>query len=312
MTEVNLVQAPLVIHNLHGPDPSATNRHKTILAFLKAADGGLGGFNELRTADRTFIRNEAAARKMRIFIAGEDGMVWDPTKFSNGKARIKKIMTGGHVGADGVATAKKGDDDRRVGPNRYGIYLPLRVIALGLDIEFDVTHTMARSFTKNKWRLPLFKRSIVSLGAGVQEEEGIMVGDMNSPAYINLPGVADVPVPTPPSMGRARYDQILKWGKHILVSSVRSVNTPSDHHMIVATVTFYRSAKSPQPPTTKPTSPHATKPTLPKPGNSGVSWRKYGSPVAHPWAKRSASWKKRHRTTWAKIVKWQAAYRRRL
>lgn len=235
------VQAPIVVHNLHGgPEKDKKRRRRTIRMFLHAAKHGVGGFNELAKRDRRYIKAEAAKRGLRIFIYGDNGVVWDPALLEARKPRIKKIMTGGHVGADGVATAKKGDDDRRVGPNRYAIYIPFKVIAHGLTFEFVVTHAMAKSFTTARWRIRLFRKSIRSLADDIRKASGLLVGDLNSKEYVNLPDVLDVPVHTPPTFGKSRYDQILRWGPDIAVSKVNAVETPSDHDMLVGTVTFYR------------------------------------------------------------------------
>lgn len=305
MSLVNLINTPVVIHNLHGPDSSVDRRHRTIFSFLKAVEGGLGGFNELNSSDLAYLRDEATRLGLKVFRHGEDGVVWDPSIFTAGTARVKKIMTGGFVGADGIHTAYAGDDDRRVGPNRYAIYIPFEIKAVALKFEFVVTHTVAKAFTTEVWRLGLFRRSIASLGAGIQLDDGILVGDMNKPTAINLPHLMEVPVKTPASMGNAHYDQILRWGSHISVRNVSAVNTPSDHHMIVATASFYRAGVVSVPST-------VPKVVLPKPGDSNVDWLKQGAPVRHPWAERSPRWKRRHKRLWARILKWQTAYRRRL
>lgn len=303
-----LIQTKLVVHNLHGPDSNQKRRRDTIVAFLNAVEGGIGGFNEFSTRDLAYFTAEVAKRKMKFHRAGLNGIVWNPSVYKVGKPRLKKIMTGGHVGADGVHTAKPGDDDRRVGPNRYGIYYPCEVIVFGLEFEFDVTHTMARAFTAHKWRIPLFRRSINALGDGVIEDDGIMVGDFNTNPSINLPGVEDVNVPAPADMGRQHYTKIIRWGKHIAISNVKDVNTPSDHDMLVAVVTFYKEPRTnlsaPSDPGPKP----AVGSSLPKPGDSRVNWKKYGAPVSHPWA----SLKRRRKRLRARITKWRAAYRRRL
>lgn len=324
-TVPRLVQMPIVVHNLHGPDKNKDRRHKTIRQFLDEAKGGIGGFNELNTGDRAYIKAEAAKRGLNVLIHSYNGMVWDPTKIQTAtKPRLKRIMVGGYVGADGVATPRKGDDDRRVGPNRYAIYMPCEVIGLGIRFEFDVTHLMAKWTTTAKWRAKLAAKSIVSFGAGVYSKNGVAVGDMNTDDYIDLPGVDDIPVKTPDTFGRRKYDQILRWGAHIYIHAVRAINTPSDHHMLKGTITFYRDPEvkvpggmvnpEPRPSTPKP-EPTPTKPKpaikLPKPGDSKANWKKQGAPVAHPWASRNKSWIRRHKRVWAEIGRWQAAYLRR-
>lgn len=307
------VQAPLVVHNLHGPQKNPKIRHATIESFLKAAKGGFGGFNELNPKDKRVIETRAAVYGLKIYIFGLNGAVWDPKVATAGKPRVKKIMQGGHVGADGVATPKKGDDDRRVGPSRFGIYITFTMVAFDLEWEFDVTHLVARWQTVARWRVNIANRSIVSLAQGVVDDDGILVGDMNSRFHINLPGLNEIPVKSAATMGKAIYDQVLKWGKHIYVSPMRAVNTGSDHHMLVGMITFYREARANFPASTPPARPvpKPANPTkLPKPGTPKVNWKKYGSPVAHPWANRSARFKRR--PLWTRIVKWQTAYRKRL
>lgn len=236
----NHVQLKFAVHNLHGVDRNRKRRRKTIRMFLNACSGGFGGFNELGRADHRYIKREARRRHLRIFIHGEDGAVWHPAALHVGKPRVKKIMTGGHVGADGVHTPQPGDDDRRVGPNRYAIYLPCVVTALNLHWELVVTHTMAKSFTSLRWRIPLFRKSIRRLAHGVHSSDGIMIGDMNSKAYIDLPDVLDVPVITPPSFSGKHYDQIIRWGLNINVIAVADESTPSDHDMITGIAVFHQ------------------------------------------------------------------------
>lgn len=314
MSPAALVNTPIVLHNLHGPDKNVGHRHNTITAFLNAVKGGIGGFNELNAKDAAWFRDEVAERRLRFYRHGQIGAVWDPTVFAlAGKPRVRKIMQGGHVGADGT---RQGPDNRRVGPNRYGVYVPLTVIVVDFDFEFDVTHLMARSFTAHRWRIPLFRRSVNELADGVLSENGILVGDMNSPRALNLPGVADVAVRAPATMGRQHYDQILRWGQHIFVHGVKAVNTPSDHHMLKGLITFYRDPQDHliAPPTTP--TPNAPRPSgsLPKPGTSGVRWRRYGAPVRHPWAKKykTKRFKRRRPRLSRRIERWKAAYRRRL
>lgn len=305
------LQFPIAVHNLFGPNKNKSLRRQTITKFLDAAKGGVGGANELAVVDRSFFRAEASKRGLRSFIYVTLAVVWDPKVAMADKPRLKKVMQGGYVGADGVATSKKGDDDRRVGPNRYAIYLPLDFPEVDLfgDFELDVTHLVAKWTTTHKWRAALARRSIYSLADGVVSPNGLMVGDMNTNTYVNLPGVADVPVKTPPTHGPRKYDQILRWGQHVYVSQVKDVPTPSDHDMVVGLVTIYRAPKAnlSAPATSKP---KAAK--LPRPGDSKTNWRKHGAPVKHPWAKRSPRWIRRNKNLWARIIRWQKAYKRRL
>lgn len=241
---VKLVQAPLAVHNLHGgPEKSRWRRRRTIRNFLKASEGGLGSFNELNPRDRTYLKHKAACRGMMVFIHKSNGAVWDPELIKVKKKRVRKIMTGGHVGADGVATPRSGDDDRRVGPNRYALYLACQVLSIDLEFEWVITHLMARSFTSARWRQPLFRQSVASLAEGVRKPNGLLVGDMNSPDYIKLPDILETPEPTPPTFGRKRYDQILRWGPHIDVVNVTEVRTKSDHDMLTGIVKFHRNPR---------------------------------------------------------------------
>lgn len=314
MAVVNMVQSPFAVHNLHGPDKNVGRRHTSIEMFLNRAKGGIGGFNELNSKDRSFLKDEAAKRRLNVQIVGANGVVWDPSVHRVGKPRVRKIMQGGHVGADGVATPKKGDDDRRVGPSRYGLYFPVYTYAVALEWEFDVTHTMARAFTLHKWRIPLYRKSIRSLADGVLEPNGLMTGDFNTNPPVDLPGVNEVNVPVPPDMGKQHYTKVMRWGQHIHVGKVYEQNTPSDHDLLYAKLTFYRIAqdKLQAPAQPKPVKPAKAKPKLPQPGDGTVKWRKYGAPVAHPWMERPTKWKRRHKKLWIRIGKWQAAYLRRL
>lgn len=308
MTDSILVQVPLVVHNLHGPDKNVDRRKRIITGFLNYAKGGIGGFNELNSKDYSFLVTEAKKRGLAVARYGQDGAVYNASVFAGAHLRVKKIMTGGHVGADGVATPNNPhDDDRRVGPNRYCLYFDFKIPAISFEGEFDVIHPVARAFTVNKWRLALFKRSIKEAASGVLHANGLIVGDTNSPPFIDLPGVAETPVPRAKTKEMGNYDQVLKWGNKVAVTGLHSVNDESDHPILLGTVTFYRNAPAGSPDLVKPAAPK-----LPQPGAAGVNWKKYGAPVAHPWAKRNATWERRHKALWAKITKWQTAYRRRL
>jgi hypothetical protein len=304
---MDMLRIPLAVHNLHGPDPSTGRRRVSIREFLQKSHAGVGGFNELKKGDRSFFKAEAAKQGLRVYIAGFDGVVWDPSKLKAGRPRRRKIMQGGYVGLDEVATPKKGDDDRRLGPSAYAIYMPFTVNDFPLEFEFVVTHLMSMAFTRAKWRQPLFYRSVHRLADGVLDPNGLLVGDMNSIDYIDLPGVRDSPVPVPSDMGKKRYTQIIYWGNRLSVSKIQDINTPSDHDLLVGTLTlFEKLSASPKP--VKPSQPQSN---LPKPGTK-AQWRKYGAPVRHPWVKRSNQWRRRHSRLWARIVKWRAAYYRRL
>jgi hypothetical protein len=232
---------PIAVHNLHGgPEKIRWKRRRTIRSFLRSSEGGMGGFNELNPSDRGYLRREAASRGLKTFIHRSNGAVWDPEKIQIQKKRVRKIMTGGLVGADGESTPQHGDDDRRVGPNRYALYLSCKILAIELEFDWVITHLMARSFTKHRWRIPLFRRSVVSLADGIERPDGILQGDMNSKEYIKLPDVLETPEPTPPTFGNKRYDQFIRWGPHIDIVSISEVKTKSDHHMLTGIVKFYR------------------------------------------------------------------------
>jgi hypothetical protein len=238
---VNLVHAPIAVHNLHGgPEKSRWRRRRTIRTFLKASEGGLGSFNELNPADRMYLRQKAACRGLQTFIHKSNGAVWDPELIQVQKKRVRRIMRGGHVGADGVPTRRRGDDDRRVGPNRYALYLSCKILPIDFEFEWVITHLMARSFTKHRWRIPLFRKSVRELTEGIRRPNGILVGDMNSISYLKLPDVLETPERTPETFGNKRYDQILRWGPHIDVIRISEVRTKSDHDMLTGIVKFYR------------------------------------------------------------------------
>ena len=235
------MQMVLTLHNLHGGgEPNRDRRKKIIIEFLNATRGGMGGFNELNRAERKFFKSEAKHRGLKTFIYHQDGAVWDPNRIKVRKKRVKKIMTGGFVGADGVSTARRGDDDRRVGPNRYAIYFDC-FSGNAVEFEFVVTHLMAKSFTQHTWRVRLLHRSIKSLSSGIRKKRGVLVGDMNSKEYIDLPGVKDTPEKTPPTHGPRRYDQMVRWGEGIDVVQIEGEETPSDHDMVKGILKLWRS-----------------------------------------------------------------------
>lgn len=237
----DMIEAPFAFHNLHGGgEKNRGTRKRIIVSFLNSAKGGLGGFNELHPRDRLYMRRQAKARGLKVRFFGKNGAVWNPELLKLNDKRVKKIMTGGHVGADGVATARLGDDDRRVGPNRYALYLDFTVMVVGLNFEYVVTHLVAKSFTQHVWRRLIWRKSVRSLAAGTRQKDGVLSGDMNSPDYIDLPDRLEVPVKTPPTHGRRRYDQILRWGPHIDFEGMEVANTPSDHHKIVGRIKFFR------------------------------------------------------------------------
>lgn len=239
----NVEQAVLVGHNLHGGGEKDRNVRRLIIdKFLNASAGGLGGFNELHRGDRRYLKKQAKRRKMKVFYAGKDGAVWDASKFRLRKKRVKKIMTGGYVGADGSSTARRGDDDRRVGPNRYCIYLEM-LSPNSVIFEFDITHLIAKSFTSYPWRRFLFRSSVKSLASGIRAKNGVLFGDMNSKDYIDLPGIKETVEKTPPTLGKQRYDQFIHWGKQVEIAKVKDVETPSDHDMLLSIVKFYQSPR---------------------------------------------------------------------
>jgi hypothetical protein len=271
--------------------------------FLRRATGGIGGFQELNPRDRDYLKSEAGRVGLRVYIYGTNGIVWAPRVLTCNRITPRRIMVGGNVGADGVATARRGDDDRRVGPHRYCLYGDFSPVSVpSWDFEFDNLHAMARTFTAHRWRLPLYLRSIRNAAEGVRLGDGLMVGDFNDPRYRDLPGVPDRAVVTPVTFGRnARYDQAREWGRvNVVDGSVRVERTGSDHLLLYGEVDLMTSEK-PSPPPVR----------LPRPGDSRVAWRKHGAPVRHPWAKRSARWVRRNRKTWARILRWRKAYLRR-
>lgn len=237
----NMIQAPFALHNLHGgAEKNRKVRKRIIDKFLNASRRGVAGFNELHPMDRVYMRVQARKRGLKVRIRGKNGAVWSPQLLHLNKLRVKTIMKGGHVGADGRSTARVGDDDRRVGPDRKALYFDFTSLVIGLEFEFIVTHLMAKSFTQHKWRRPLFRKSVRSLADGIRKKDGVLVGDMNSPDYINLPDVLDRPIRTGPTHGKRRYDQVLTWGAHIEFEGLEVVDTPSDHDMIRGVIKLFR------------------------------------------------------------------------
>jgi len=237
----DLVQMPLAVHNLHGgAEKNKDRRERIIDRFLNASHQGIGGCNELNRHDRKYFKSKAGKLGLRYKIQDNNAAVWDSKLIKVNKTRVRKIMSGGYVGADGVATARVGDDDRRVGPNRYALYLTCTVRANNLDFELVITHLMAKSFTQHRWRIPLLRKSVKKLSAGIKSKNGLLVGDMNSKEYIDLPDVLDVAEKTPPTHGNRRYDQIIRWGPQIDVVKVHDTSTASDHDMLLGIVKFYK------------------------------------------------------------------------
>lgn len=315
MTEY--LRVPWATHNVHGPDKNAEHRRKALRQWLNAIKGGYGGINELSSRDYAYLKHEAAIRGLDVHIYGQNAIGWAPHVIHMTDVRSRKIMTGGNVGADGVATSKKGDDDRRVGPSRYCMYGQCTPVAFRFEHEVDEIHTMARAFTKHRWRIPLFRRAMKKVGAGITRKHGIIGGDVNTNDYdeFNLTGVDEHVVKTPGTFGHNRYDQIRVWGS-LRVTNVREEATPSDHDMVKATVLIpipdgtvpVEPDEPGTPPAPHPKPKPKPKPFGPKPGAGHVNWRKYGAPVRHPWATRSARWKRRHKRLQRRIVAWKADY----
>ena len=298
---IDSLTIPVVTHNLHGPDKNPDRRHTTIRKFLDMSRGGLGGFNELNPKDRAYLKSEAAKRDLNVYIGGLNGIVWAPAVVKKRKIRLKKIMTGGHVGADGVATPQKGDDDRRVGPSRFAAYGEFELVMGSDPFEFDVTHLMARAFTAHRWRIPLWRRSVVSLADGVQCNRGVMIGDMNTNNGVDLAGIPDRAVNIPATMGHQHYDQMREWG-NLNVHSTVTFEDPSDHKGVRGLLTIpvnHDGSAIPSDP---------AKPSKPAPKPRTV--KRLPKPVRHPWAKRSRRWKLRHPVKWRKIVAWRKQNRR--
>lgn len=223
--------------NVHAPG-STTARRKTIKLATDVAD--VVTFNEA-------IRSHDLIRAVPGFDAVyPDGFAanlvtaWRRDRFRLVDADQVKVMDGGHVGADGT---RKGPDNRRTGPDRYAAWVVLED-EHGERVGVLSHHAIARAFTSSRWRIGLWRKGIANTGqvlADLQAEfpgvPWLIDGDWNTDlSVVDFPGVDEVPVPTPPTFGRRRYDRLSTLAD-VRVLDVRTVKTPSDHLTLVAEVT---------------------------------------------------------------------------
>lgn len=302
-------QIPFAFHNLHGPDKNVQHRHTTIDIFLDNVRGGIGGFNELSVSDRAYLKAAARRRGLLSYVQGFNGIVWNPKALRANSLTPFRIQPGGYIGADGVHTAKGGDDDRRVGPARWVIRGDFTVMGTGFTFEFDVTHLVAKAFTTQKFRQRLWRLSVDAIGNAVRRGDGILVGDMNNGRPIDIPGVADRFVNIGKTLGGAAYDQARLWGR-ITVSGISQFSTPSDHDGVRGTLNIPDGTPSPAPVAPKPVAPVKV-PVKHVVRFDPRKWRSLGAPVKHPFAPRSRAWKRRHPTLWKRIVSFQTAWKRK-
>lgn len=157
---------------------------------------------------------------------------WKVDRFDLIGAGSSRVMTGGkHKG-------------RRLGPNRYVLYVLLRERATGRALILATHHSIAKADTDNKWRRSFRSagwRNVVSVLREVKKRHSgiplILTGDMNTirgiTAFVSL-GVREVK--TPATFGkRLRYDRIFATTS---VSNVHTLTTKSDHKALLSTVTL--------------------------------------------------------------------------
>jgi hypothetical protein len=232
----------LVQGNVEAPDSAPLNAD-TIRDIAARAD--VATFNETAEAS-----THAVIRSLPGFgsyigkgSANENAIIWRLDQFELVYATERVVMIGGHVGADGKATPQKGDDDRRVGPNRSVVRVTLRQLSTGRLVTIATHHAIAQSDTKNKWRRGLRSRGF----AGVRAEmllarrqfptaAIILTGDMNTVGRIVF-GFGEREVWTPVSYGRVRYDRLFVLGA-LTVTAVFAFRTNSDHKAVSVTITL--------------------------------------------------------------------------
>jgi hypothetical protein len=301
-----VLRIPFVVHNVERPDNTADRRYSLRVAISKM-EGGAGVLNEIHSADLAYLGAQAHHYGLSVYRYGTNAILWNRNIARLEFRRTKMLMRGGYVGADGVATPRKGDDDRRVGPNRYMLQVGLYFPEINYRLQIDGTHLMAKKDTSAKWRRPLWEKSVQVGGDLIADAldthpNAIIAGDLNSREYRDWPTVPDLVIKTPSTHGAsAHYDQIAAVGR-LRVTNVKRFKTRSDHWGIVCTVHLSNEYS----PLIKALEPKKVKKPTPV-----TNWIKQGSPVKHPWAKRSALWKRRHPVLWRKILRFQAAWRRK-
>ena len=295
------VAFPIAEHNLHRPG-GTTARRVSITRFLDHAKGGMGGFNEFNSADIGFMHQQATARGLSVYSYGTNGIVWDSTVVRKLRITPRLISHGGSVGADEV---KGQGGDQKVGPNRYvliGVFTPIK---FNKPFEFDVTHMAHQAFTKMKWKAPLWFRSEKRLAHWITLKDGMLTGDTNRGPVLNLAGVNDVAEAAPPTFGGARYDKFVRWGDTD-ITNIGEFHTPSDHNGLKGVLHIYLGVGI------KPSGTPVRPPIKSREKYDPKRWRALGAPVPHPFAQRTARWKRAHPAMWRKILafqtKWKATH----
>ena len=283
--------------NVHQPASDSVRRYNIDELFKRVLPGGVATLNEIgKSADHRYIAGKS--RGIGYYLSGELGIVWDAARFEKVTTYKYRIQLGGHIGADGV----KGGDDRRVGPSRWLIIAVLRDRASGIVFQVVCTHLMARADTAHKWRRPLRAASIKLAGLRINNiaktyPNGVFNGDMNYIApRIDWPYLAEIELPSPATYGkRLRYDRGYVFGAVKLKGKVDTFNARSDHKGIVYTVTIGDGPTVGAPATGTIVKGHVTPVAKNRP------------PVKHPWASKSAKWKRRYPKLWRRILAWRKA-----
>lgn len=301
-----IVIVPFVVHNLEQPD-NMMHRRESMRAALDRMKGGAGVLNEIHGDDVGYLAAEAKKRGLRVYRYLSNALLWSPEVFKLDFRRAKRLMTGGYLGADGTPA---GPDNRRLGPSRYMLQAGFTVLAIGFRWQLNGTHLMAKKDTTHKWRRPLWEDSVEVGGDLIADAMDThpnftSAGDLNSREYRDWPGVPDVVVKTPVTHGKsAHYDQVANGGR-VRVSHVQRFRTRSDHWGVVLWLHFSHEF-TPLKPALEPKKVKA-RPTSTK---VRVNWLARGAPVKHPWAPRSARWKRRHPRLWRRIVAFRRRWRR--
>jgi hypothetical protein len=219
-------------HNLAGHLDQFKRRDAADAALVKCL-GGIGVLNEINPKDVKFLRGQLKELKLKWYRRGQNAIVWDPSVLEMHACGFRVIMRGGRVGADGVAGV---GDDRRVGPNRIAIKWKGEIIdedRLGVPLMVIGIHKMAKAFTAHRWRAPLWWRSTRAVSRYVNRSiknypRGFIAGDENAPFLVDYPNLDDRAIPTPPTLGRQRYDQVHVFGD-LGYDNMEEFATPSDH-----------------------------------------------------------------------------------
>lgn len=306
-----VVTIPFAEHNLQSPD-SYLLRRESMREALNHMRGGCGVLNEIHGSDIAYLGAQASLRGLAVYRYGSNAVLYTPRLIKLDFKRAKLLMRGGYVGADGVATPRKGDDDRRVGPNRYMLQAGLTIKSINFRFQLNGTHKMAKKDTTHKWRRPLWERAFAVGGDLIADAldthpTAITSGDLNSRDYRDWPGVPDVVIRTPATYGKgAHYDQVSATGR-VRVTDVTTFVTRSDHKGVKCLLHFSH-AYAPLKAALEPK--RVKKAVAVKAKKVKVNWLRRGAPVKHPWAGKSPEWKRRNPRLWRRIVAWRKAYRK--